>query len=249
MAIGGGALLAVDLLFFAANLTKLTHGAWLPLLIALVAFTVLTTWQRGRELVTAPARARRGPLRAFVDKLHDDGAAAAARARHRGLPQPRQGHRAARDARERRAQPRPARARRHPLDRDAARAARPGRRAARRSTTSATATTGSPTSPPASATWTSRTSRRLIPLIRRPSIETPLDDDDVSYFLSTIELHRGDAPGMSRWRKRLFLATSRITADAAEYFHLPREQHRDHGLAPRPLACGAALLVRTSRDA
>jgi KUP system potassium uptake protein len=29
---------------------------------------------------------------------------------------------------------------------------------------------------------------------------------------------------MSRWRKHLFLATSRITADAAEHFRLPREQ-------------------------
>jgi KUP system potassium uptake protein len=28
---------------------------------------------------------------------------------------------------------------------------------------------------------------------------------------------------MSRWRKRLFVATSRLTADAAEYFRLPRE--------------------------
>jgi KUP system potassium uptake protein len=29
---------------------------------------------------------------------------------------------------------------------------------------------------------------------------------------------------MSRWRKRLFIATSRITADAAESFRLPRER-------------------------
>jgi KUP system potassium uptake protein len=28
---------------------------------------------------------------------------------------------------------------------------------------------------------------------------------------------------MSRWRKRLFVATARLTADAAEYFQLPRE--------------------------
>jgi KUP system potassium uptake protein len=49
---GASGFLAVDLLFFAANLTKLTHGAWLPLLIALVVFVVLTTWQRGRALVT-----------------------------------------------------------------------------------------------------------------------------------------------------------------------------------------------------
>ena len=29
---------------------------------------------------------------------------------------------------------------------------------------------------------------------------------------------------MTRWRKQLFLATSRVTADAAEYFGLPRER-------------------------
>ena len=45
----------------------------------------------------------------------------------------------------------------------------------------------------------------------------------MTWFLSTIELYVGDAPGLSRWRKRVFLATSRITADAAEYFHLPRD--------------------------
>ena len=53
---------------------------------------------------------------------------------------------------------------------------------------------------------------------------SPLDDHHLSYFLSTIELHCGNAPGMSRWRKRLFLATARITADAAEYFGLPRDR-------------------------
>ena len=35
---------------------------------------------------------------------------------------------------------------------------------------------------------------------------------------------QGNTPGMSRWRKHLFIATSRITADAAEYFHLPNER-------------------------
>ena len=64
----------------------------------------------------------------------------------------------------------------------------------------------------------------LLPLIRQADIETPLDDDQLSYFLSRIEVVRGNTPGMSRWRKRLFVATSRITADAAEYFRLPRDQ-------------------------
>ena len=51
-----------------------------------------------------------------------------------------------------------------------------------------------------------------------------LDLSDTSYFLSTIELRLGEDPGMARWRKRLFVATSHITADAAEYFDLPRDR-------------------------
>ena len=34
----------------------------------------------------------------------------------------------------------------------------------------------------------------------------------------------GDAPGMARWRKRLFIATAALAADAADYFGLPPEQ-------------------------
>ena len=69
--IGGGFLLAFDLLFLAANLTKITHGAWLPLVIALIAFTVLTTWQRGRQIVTARRERDEGPLRQFIEELHE----------------------------------------------------------------------------------------------------------------------------------------------------------------------------------
>ena len=42
--------------------------------------------------------------------------------------------------------------------------------------------------------------------------------------MSTIDLRLGMHQGMSRWRKRLFLATARLTADAAEYFRLPRDR-------------------------
>ena len=66
----GGVLIAIDLLFFASNLTKLLHGAWLPLLIGIITFTILTTWQRGRELVTQLRVHDEGPLRAFIDQLH-----------------------------------------------------------------------------------------------------------------------------------------------------------------------------------
>jgi KUP system potassium uptake protein len=43
-------------------------------------------------------------------------------------------------------------------------------------------------------------------------------------LLSTVELRRGAVATMAPWRKRLFLATSVITADAAEYFNLPRDR-------------------------
>ena len=47
---------------------------------------------------------------------------------------------------------------------------------------------------------------------------------DASYFLSKLELRKGTAPTMAPWRKSLFIATSYITADAAEYFGLPINQ-------------------------
>src|SRR3954447_23926699 len=70
VALGAIAFLTVDLTFFAANLPKVLHGGWFPLLIALIVFMVLTTWQRGREIVTRNRTEEEGPLRAFVEEVH-----------------------------------------------------------------------------------------------------------------------------------------------------------------------------------
>jgi KUP system potassium uptake protein len=40
---------AAELTYFAANLTKVTHGGWLPILIALTLFTIMMTWHRAHE--------------------------------------------------------------------------------------------------------------------------------------------------------------------------------------------------------
>jgi KUP system potassium uptake protein len=66
---GAALFLTVDLTFFSANLTKILHGGWFPLSIALVVFVVLTTWQRGREIVTRNRTEEEGPLRAFVEEV------------------------------------------------------------------------------------------------------------------------------------------------------------------------------------
>jgi KUP system potassium uptake protein len=62
----GVPLAILELTFFGANLTKVAHGGWLPLLIALVVATVMLTWQRGRTLVTARRAEMEGPLEPFI---------------------------------------------------------------------------------------------------------------------------------------------------------------------------------------
>jgi KUP system potassium uptake protein len=69
----GGVLAWVEASFLAANLTKVAHGGWLPLLIAAVMFTIMSTWQTGRRSVTANRLAREGSLAQFLDEVHSSG--------------------------------------------------------------------------------------------------------------------------------------------------------------------------------
>ncbi|HEY7470900.1 MAG TPA: potassium transporter Kup [Gemmatimonadota bacterium] len=50
-----GAFLLIDLTFFGANIIKVAQGGWLPLLIAALILVVMTTWERGGELLAAGA--------------------------------------------------------------------------------------------------------------------------------------------------------------------------------------------------
>jgi KUP system potassium uptake protein len=66
---GAAVFLVIDLTFFSANLTKVASGGWFPLTVGLVIFTVLTTWQRGRGLVTARRSEAEGLLSDFIDEI------------------------------------------------------------------------------------------------------------------------------------------------------------------------------------
>jgi len=46
-----GTFLTVDLAFFGANALKIMQGGWLPLVVAIVIFTLMTTWRTGRKIV------------------------------------------------------------------------------------------------------------------------------------------------------------------------------------------------------
>ena len=58
----------------------------------------------------------------------------------------------------------------------------------------------------------------------RKKTEGKIEIDEASYFLSKLELDPGHKKTMAQWRKRLFITTSYITADAAERFGLPRDR-------------------------
>jgi len=61
-----GTFLLVDGTYFASNITKIPDGGWFPLLVALVSFTVLTTWAKGRQLMRERLEASALPLPVFV---------------------------------------------------------------------------------------------------------------------------------------------------------------------------------------
>ncbi len=65
-----GAFLCADLAYFAANALKIPQGGWFPLGVALISFTVLTTWKRGRKLLFEEIARRSVPVQLFVDSAN-----------------------------------------------------------------------------------------------------------------------------------------------------------------------------------
>jgi KUP system potassium uptake protein len=220
---GAVLLLTVDLLFLAANLTKFLHGGWLPLLIGLSLFAVFTTWQRGRAIVSVRREREEGSLREFLELLHD-----------RQVPVRRTPGTSVFLNRTKETVPL---AMRTTVDHLHA--------LSEHVVILSIETLPVPHVPPEQRVTVDDLGYRddgiahvtgrfgymdepdvpaLVAQLDETDLECSIDDDDLSYVLSLVELVRGDGTELSRWRKRLFLATSRISADAARYFCLPPER-------------------------
>jgi KUP system potassium uptake protein len=58
-----GPLLCIDVMYIISNLTKFAQGAWVPLLLAMILFSVFMTWRFGRRLLRTALRAMAVPLK------------------------------------------------------------------------------------------------------------------------------------------------------------------------------------------
>jgi KUP system potassium uptake protein len=221
--VGAFAFLTIDLAFFSANVPKVVHGGWFPLTIAAIVFTVLITWQRGRQIVTANRVEEEGPLDDFVEEVRAmdppvyraPGTAVFLNAGKETTPL----------------------ALRAMLDHS--------RVLHENVVILSVETLKVPHVSPDerirvddlgySDDGISHVSARFgfqddldvpaaLRLAEEKGLESHIDCDNPSYFLSKITIVPSERKGMRRWRKRLFVAISRNSASPVEYFRLPDEQ-------------------------
>jgi KUP system potassium uptake protein len=64
-----GAFLTWDIAFFGANVIKITHGGWFPLLVAIAVYAVMSTWHTGRRVVARRLGESEIPLPVFFKSV------------------------------------------------------------------------------------------------------------------------------------------------------------------------------------
>lgn len=211
-----GTFLTIDLAFFGANVLKIAHGGWLPLLIGGVLFTLMTTWKRGRQLVAARLTARAVPTEEFLATVaasppaRVSGTAVFMTAQPRGTP--------------------PALA--HNLRYN---------KVLHEHVVTLMVTTQPVPHVPADRQVAVRPLGQGVfdVVIRYGFMEDPnvpealarageqglqLDEGDVTYFLGRETLIVTKTPGMARWRERLFVLMARNAVRPTAFFRLPPER-------------------------
>jgi KUP system potassium uptake protein len=208
-----GVFLSIDLAFLGANLLKVAHGGWLPLVIGTVLFTMMTTWKTGRRLVAERLAARALPLEEFVaatvahEPIRVPGTAVFMTAQPRGTP--------------------PALV--HNL--------RHNKVLHRRVIILSVRTTHTPHVPPDERLSVAPLGRDLFNVVLiygfmdEPNVPEALalarergvaiDFEDVTYFLGRETVIVTKNPGMATWREQLFVLMARNAIRATAFFKLP----------------------------
>ncbi|WP_265443635.1 potassium transporter Kup [Flexivirga meconopsidis] len=207
---------ALEVTFFAANLTKVLHGGWLPMLIAVAVATAMLTWRRGSRVVTERRTELEGPIEEFLDWLHScpvtkvPGTAVFLHPDVPTVPLALRENASFNSVIHQRVFIVSAVSHNvpHVAAQDRVEAAVLG------------------------DAYDAIRHLRLnfgfqddqnvpaaLRLARKQGVE--VDPDDVYYFLSRITVHGGRDRVMPRWRKRLFLAMAHNAANPAEYYRLP----------------------------
>jgi KUP system potassium uptake protein len=216
--------LTIEFTFFAANLTKIAHGGWLPLSIAAVIFLLLMTWRQGRKIVTENRIREEGLLHDFIDKLDRrefpvqrvPGTAVFLNANPQTTPLALRANVEHNHVLHERVIIVSIETLQIPHVADAERLVHDDLGHSADGITGLIARYGFQDHPDVPALLTLA--------VRRHLLERTLDLDSVSYFLSQITIVQTDAPGMSAWRKRLFLTIAHNAANPVKYFRLPDDR-------------------------
>lgn len=233
--LAGAVFLTVDVAFFAANLTKVVHGGWLPLTIALTLFVLVITWYQGRERVNANRARAEGLLADFIEQISADdarvqqipGVAVFMSLSLEGTPLALRANVARNQVMHDHVILLLVETERVPRIPDSERVV-PGRKLR------FSGATGDPLG---------RLADSITPLtirfgfleqqdvpaaldlaVQQGFIEGNPDVDNATYFVSKIAIEATRSPGMAFWRKKLYVTMARNAADPADYFRLPAHQ-------------------------
>jgi len=208
--------IVIDLSYVAGNAFKILDGGWLPLVIAAVIFTFMTTWKTGRRLVAERLTARAFPLEDFVAAVvanpptRVDGTAVFMTAQPTGTPA----------------------ALAHNL--------RYNKILHEHVIVLTALTIPVPYTTPEERLTVQRLGHGLyharvqygfmddpdIPeaLMQIKALGVPIDPADVTYFLGRETIVVSDRPGMAKWREKLFVLMARNAVRATAFFKLPPER-------------------------
>ena len=223
IAIGAVVFFTIDFAFLGANLTKVEHGGWFPLLAGAGIFTVLSTWKRGGEQVRSARIEEEGSLRSFVEELRAmeppvvraPGTAVYLNARRETTPL------ALRAGAEHTGVVHEAvviisiETTKAPYVLESERLVVDNLGYEDDGISHITAKFGFQDIPDVP---------RLLALTEETGLECDIDVEGAVYFLSQISITPTAAPGLAGWRKRLFVAMSRNSASPVEYFCLPSDR-------------------------